>query len=136
MQPKHAILGVVGLVVIGALVTDNGSHDASEAQTGCRTDYLECSDLKQALDENDEILSASTTCQMRAEDRAKYGETEFPWTPFGSAKVDGSNLRQGRIVLVEHDAQFQNGFGAMQNVTVECHYDLISDRVTALDIRE
>ena len=38
------------------------------------------------------------------------------------------------LVLVERDAQFQNGFGAMVHSRVECTYDLAGKKVIDIKI--
>jgi hypothetical protein len=77
-------------------------------------------------------------CQDAANARAKYGEPKWPSHIFGSYRywADGktSNLSEGKAILEEPDAQFQNGFGAWEHVDVLCSYDLENDQVNFVTI--
>jgi hypothetical protein len=45
-------------------------------------------------------------------------------------------MKEGKAVLLESDAQFQNKFGAWAHVRIECSYDLVQERVTDVSISE
>lgn len=78
-------------------------------------------------------------CERAASAHAKYGEPKWPhwYGNFGSyMRKDASFVKEGKAVLLEPDAQFQNRFGAMVHVRVECSYDLANDQVTDVSISE
>jgi hypothetical protein len=51
------------------------------------------------------------------------------WFPFGRFYTGDNYLKTGIVVLIERDAQFSNGFGAMVHSTVTCTYDLNRKKV-------
>jgi len=61
---------------------------------------------------------------MKAETLAKFGSPVWPWFAFGSFYSGDNYVKTGIAVLVEPDAQFQNGFGAMVHSRVVCTYDM------------
>jgi hypothetical protein len=49
---------------------------------------------------------------------------------FGRFYNNSSAAKSGTVTLIENDAQFQNGFGAMVHSTATCTYDLNTKQVT------
>ena len=143
MQAKHVALLFVAFIVGGVIIfgespekSDEADSQSSSAPT-CEEDYTACATLQEAIDNNDRIkITAASRCKIAAEDAAKYGEPEWPWLTFSAARRSQSDLADGRVALVETDAKFQNGFGAMKKVVVVCHYDLIGNEVTKLNVIE
>jgi hypothetical protein len=70
------------------------------------------------------MTHAQASCQVEASSRAKYGTPKRPWMTFGRFYTGSSYIKSGVAILMENDAQFQNGFGAMVHSTVACSYDL------------
>ncbi len=54
--------------------------------------------------------------------------------PFTYFRSGSDYPKTGKAILGEHDAQFQNAFGAMVHSTVECTYDLNAKEVTDVTI--
>ena len=82
-------------------------------------------------------ISAQLSCQRAAEKMAKYGTPQWPhsWIPNFNYFHKGSAYKEtGRAMLIEDDAQFQNGFGAMVHSTVTCTYNLNAETVTDVNI--
>lgn len=78
------------------------------------------------------ISYGQASCKMEAQKLAKYGEPKFPFLPFSSFYKGEGYRKSGIVFLIERDAQFQNGFGAMVHSTVTCRYDL--DRRQVLEV--
>lgn len=114
----------------------NVLKSASEVRkSSCRTNWKACESTSDLIENNNMIGPAKYRCKSAAEDKAKYGEPEWPWFAFGSYYEDSDALENGRLSFVEADAKFQNGYGAYKHVEVECVYDLIEDRVAYVRIR-
>jgi hypothetical protein len=75
-------------------------------------------------------------CKDEASDQARYGTPTWPWLYFGSFLKGTDYVTSGVAVLIEPDAQFQNGFGAMVHSRVVCKYDLRNDRVLSVTVSE
>lgn len=110
---------------------------AQEAQTPtCKSDWTKCKDIEEMADKNSDFRSARWDCERKTTAMAKYGEPKWPKYPFEGYRVYKTDQAAGRIVFAEDDAQFQNGFGAMAHVRIDCEYDLKSKKVTNVDIRQ
>jgi hypothetical protein len=79
--------------------------------------------------------SAKVDCKFAANDQAKYGTPKWPsWgSEFGSFRR-GDDYKSGKVTLIEPDAQFSNGFGAMVHVRATCQYDLREKRVLSVNL--
>ena len=53
---------------------------------------------------------------------------------FGTFLKGNDYVKTGRVVVIEPDARFQNGFGAMARSRVECTYDLNTDKVLRVQL--
>src|SRR5262249_1811131 len=79
---------------------------------------------------NSNARKMQSACKIAANEAAKYGTPKWPSFSFANA-TDESD---GKVRLVEFDAQFQNGFGDWARVTVYCDYDLRNRKVIAIDV--
>jgi len=107
----------------GDLAVTAGKAD-EEAESKCAEDWRECS-LLQSYIHNGFVDDGRSACKRAAQEAARFGEPELPWRSFNS--IQGTReefMRDDIIYLIEDDAQFQNGFGAMQNVKAVCKYSL------------
>ena len=77
-----------------------------------------------------------SACKFAANDKAKYGDPEWPWLAFSAFLKGGDYVKTGRAVAIEPEAKFKNGFNASVRVRVVCVYDLKSDRVQDVSIIE
>jgi len=107
-----------------------------EAASGCEEDWRDCDSLEDFHKNNlEDRAKASRACKLIAESAANYGDPEFPRFPFGTTLVDRNAFAEDGIVnLREEDAQFQNGFGAMVNVMIECAYSLKKETVVDINV--
>lgn len=115
----------VGLVIM--LMVAPPSPEPPE-KIACNKDWHDCADneaLAAAI--NVTYMHARTGCKMAAESQAKYGTPQWPWFAFHAFLPGDDYIKTGKAVLIEHDAQFQNAFGAMQHVRVICTYDMTKD---------
>jgi hypothetical protein len=51
--------------------------------------------------------------QGGSNNRAKYGNPDWPWLPFDAFYKGDNYVTSGIAIAVEPDAQFQSDFGAM-----------------------
>lgn len=72
-------------------------------------------------------------CRQAAEKRARYA-TEWSWTPFKTFSRGDDYPKTGRVVAIDSDVKFQNGFGAMERVRLTCLHDLRSGETVRIDI--
>jgi hypothetical protein len=65
----------------------------------------------------------SVACEHAADAQARYGTPVLPWLPFREPVTGDSAIKAGIITVSEHNATFQNQFGAAQHVTLFCSYN-------------
>ncbi len=94
----------------------------------CRDHWSRCRDNHDVLKTYPAIGEAQVACKSRANSMASYGNPDWPGLPFRETVSGTQAPRTGIITLMEDQARFQNGFGAMARVVVLCSYSL-RDRV-------
>jgi len=107
-----------------------------EEAASCEEEWRECESLRDYHKNNvEDNAKARVACKRAAQEAARFGDPEIPWSPFGTTLVHrDAFMHDGIVHLREKDAQFQNGFGAMQNVIVDCKYSLKTKTVLNLDV--
>lgn len=100
----------------------------------CKSDWRQCSDNSELVNKFEEISHGSLSCQYAAKKLAKYGTPSFPFLSFSNFRSGNDFVRTGLARLVEPDAQFQNGYGALVHSVVTCKYDLNSRQVVDVSI--
>jgi hypothetical protein len=140
----YAVLGVVTIVGLGQLAspdqpTPPPSAPAAAAATTapvspCKSDWTKCADNSDMANNFDGMSTARYECRRQAIDMAKYGTPEFPWLFYFTAFYPGTNYSSGIVTVIETDAQFQNGFGAMVHSRVVCKYDLRTKMVIDVSV--
>ena len=65
---------------------------------------------------------------------AKYGSPSFPFIYFTRFHRGSDYVRTGLATLIEPEAEFQNGYGAMVHSVVTCKYDLNSQQVVDVSV--
>jgi hypothetical protein len=134
VEPRKHVFGKVVLVIgaIGAAiyVAQNIGSGPAAPQTpaeakinACRADWHKCEDNSQMANNWNGWSHVKGECKDAANQMAKYGDPKWPWLAFSSF-YGGSSYTSGKVTVIEPDAQFQNGFGAMAHVQVVCDYDL------------
>lgn len=118
------LIGIVVLIVIGSR-----QEATDKANPTCRTDWRLCADNSDLINNFTDISRGQVSCKMEAEKLAKYGTPKWPWLSFSTFRKGNEYVQTGVAILIEKDAQFQNGFGAMVHSTVTCKYDLKSQTV-------
>lgn len=113
---------VATLILIGSFFSNEPIISSSECKT-----TLQCWGDKHSV-------SAAARCQRPIERLAKYSHK---WTDElvepKMSRFRWKNKEKGIITYLGDKIQFQNGFGAWQNVIYECDYDPATKKV--LDIR-
>jgi hypothetical protein len=112
------LVGIVALIVIGSY------QDGGNKTPSCKSDWHLCSDNADLINNFGDITRGQAYCKIEAEKLAKYGTPKWPWLAFSTFHRGSDYVKTGIAVLLEKDAQFQNGFGAMVHSTVTCRYDL------------
>lgn len=139
VRGRDMLLGVVLLIAIGFGITKCSSGSDSEKAADvakAEHDAAACkTDLQCWGDKN--IAAASVYCKDDIERLAKYS---VKWTD-GSFETKMSRFRwsdqsKGIVTYLGDKAQFQNGFGAYQNVIYECDFDPASKAVLDVRVRE
>lgn len=124
-------LGFIGLVA----VVGNSEDDKEKANPTCKSNWHLCSDNADLVNNYTGISLGQIRCEAEAKEQARYGEPKFPsFEAFGTFYRGDDYVKNGMVTLVEKEAQFQNGFGAMVHSTVICKYDLNAEKVIDVNI--
>lgn len=131
---RDTVIGFIVLVVIIAAIV---SHDSPSDKTtppapilpSCKSDWRLCADNADLVNNFSGISKAQAACKLAAEKLAKYGDPDFPWLSFSTFYNGNTYLKSGVVTLIEKNAKFSNGFGAMVHTAVECSYDLAAKKV-------
>jgi hypothetical protein len=107
---------------------------AEAAKEACRSNWASCADNSQIANNYRGWDLAKVRCKREAESRARFGTPVWPWLSFSTYRSGTDYVKTGIGVLIEPDAQFQNGFGAMVHTKVTCSYSLVLEQVTNIDI--
>ena len=126
-----AIAALFGFLAIGS---GDGNSNLSESQKACKESYTMCASQRDLMEYSSEVTNARIECKMQAERLAKYGDPDFPWSPFHSYLPSENSANTGVITLFEKDAKFMNGFGAMKRSVVMCKYNLRTGTVIDLAV--
>jgi DNA-directed RNA polymerase subunit RPC12/RpoP len=138
--PKKANRGCASLLVIGlvfivaAVILGDRTKQNEKANPTCKSDWHLCFDNADIVNNYEGISMGQVSCKMEAQKLAKYGEPKFPFLSFSTFYRGDSYRKDGIVSLIEKDAQFQNGFGAMVHSTVICRYDLARQKVLDVNI--
>lgn len=134
---------VVGLLVVLAIgygvvhfaSSDDKKSDSAAAAKAAQDEAACKKDLSCWGEKN--LAAASVYCKPEIEKLAKYS---VKWTD-GALEMKMSRYRWAKkeaetVTYLGDKAQFQNGFGAYQNVVYECDFDPASKSVQDVRIRE
>jgi hypothetical protein len=124
----YAIFGFVALFIGIALLAPE------RPMQPCEADWRKCSVNSDIVNQFSGMTTARVACRMAADKLARFGDPQWPTLYFHSYIPGGDGPETGRIILIEPDARFQNGFGAMAHTRVACHYDLRDERVLDVQI--
>jgi len=149
LGPIAFILAACGVLIFVAAATGpHGQEVAPKAEAAaspaltqpiCKDDWRSCASDEELANTWGGMTHAQVGCKFAANARAKYGEPKWPsrFDKFGSyMRADKSFVSEGKAILIEKDAQFQNRFGAMVHVRVECSYDLVNNLVSDVSLSE
>ena len=101
----------------------------------CKKDWKKCVDNAMLVNNFSGMYKVKAACKTEANARAKYGSPDWSWGSFGTYYVGDRYVKSGLVEVVDNQVKFQNAFGAMKKSSVNCVYDLKSERVTALSVR-
>jgi hypothetical protein len=129
------ILALLVGVAIFSTTPKSDDNSRTSTDTACKTDWAKCADNSEMANHFEGWTRAQDLCQRAANEQARYGTTTvWPWVAFGRFRRGTDYVNSGIAVLIERDAQFQNGFGAMVHSEVVCTYDLRAEKVTNISI--
>jgi hypothetical protein len=130
------VLLLIAVFVILALFDDNSGpkREGIDQTNGagasdCKADWSKCKNNSEIANDYEGMTTAQVACKFYASKLAKYGEPNWPWLSFSHFTPGDDAPRTGVLHLREPDAQFQNQFGAMAHVDVDCSYDLKNKKV-------
>jgi hypothetical protein len=130
-------LAIAGLIAMGAAGNAPSREDVAEkANPTCKSDWKLCkSNLEVILTYKYGHSWPQHQCLEAAKRSAKFGTPVFPdwWKAFDKLALQ-QPAELGTVRLLEDDAQYQNGFGAMAHVQVVCDYSFASDNVVNIQI--
>ena len=135
-KKRSGCLGAIVLsVILIWLIGSYGSKDSPQSPSSpCKSDWTRCTDNADLVNNYSNWVSVQVRCKSEATKQARYGTPVWPWLSFSTFLKGTDYVATGRVVEIENDAQFQNGFGAMVHSEVRCIYDLKTDRVISVDI--
>ena len=135
---RLALFVVGGLVVLAYFAQDkDNTAVTTPAAPSCKNDWHHCIDNTELVNNFEHISRMRINCRDDANKLTKYGDPKWPsYSYFGSYVSNEHFLPSKRITLIEKDAQFQNGFGAYQHMSVRCVYDLEGDKVVSVNLME
>lgn len=125
--------GVIFAIII-LFIAMSSDQPKTPQQANCASDWHKCSDNAEIANNYRDWSLAQVRCKRVATEQAKYGTPQWPTLYFGSFKGGSDFLKTGTAILIEPDAQFQNGFGAMVHSRVVCTYDLNAKEVKNVSI--
>jgi hypothetical protein len=136
---RRVITLFLAICVLGWIGAKLGSGGNSGRMTttvpSCETDWMRCANNSDLVNIYLKNYSAQDACKAEAIERARYGDPKFPSLYyFGTFYTGDEYPKTGIAILIEKDAQYQNGFGAMAHSQVTCTYDLRAKRVVSVDI--
>jgi hypothetical protein len=126
-------VGVSVLVILVLYILVGLVGTSTPVAPTCKSDWTKCADNRDMANNFDGWFHVQYGCKTAATDRAKYGTPEWP-SFFFSSFYPGTNFSTGIVTLIEPDAKFQNGFGAMVHSRVQCEFDLRADKVINVTI--
>jgi hypothetical protein len=101
-------------------------------QDSCATSWRNCADNADLINNFEGMTEIRTACKLAIDEAATYGEPDWGgWltVPFGKFCEGNDYVENGIVRLIDDEVKLQNGFGAMANATVHCHYDLTKGEV-------
>jgi hypothetical protein len=130
------IIVLIGLVVgFSYLGGEKGEKGGGNPIISCTSDWHKCVDNADLVNHYLSNHSAQDSCKQEAESLAKYGTPKFPFLYYFDTFYKGDQYpKTGIAVLIEKDAQYSNGFGAMVHSTATCTYDLNQKKVVTVNI--
>ncbi|HEU5048596.1 MAG TPA: hypothetical protein VFT64_12225 [Rickettsiales bacterium] len=130
----NTVLGVVFLGIIFWTLKPETKERTPQEQA-CVEDWKKCADNLQMANNYHNWFHVQYICKQAAIKGAQYGTPEFPqFESFGRLRDGTDYVETGVVFVYEPDAKFQNAFGAMQHVGVECQYDLNKNEVVSVNI--
>jgi len=132
-RPPVGFFVFAGIIIaVGATVIAKLDREDKKPPS-CATEWSLCATNADMANQYRDWTMAQVLCKSAATGQARYGSPSFPWLSFSSF-LKGTTYKSGIATLIEPDAQFPNGFGAMVHSQVSCQYDLVAKRVLNVTI--
>ncbi len=136
--PVVVLVGIAGIMVAGknstASVVSVDSAKPVQEEHSCKTDWKRCKDNSDLANNYSEYTDARTSCEIAANTKAKFGDPEWSWVPFGKFIPGNSIINLHNILMIDDSVKFQNEYGAMAHVSVNCLYNFETKKVETLDL--
>jgi len=115
-------------------ISDYASYSNENA---CKENWQLCNNNAELVNNYKNWYNVTYQCKKAAISLAKYGTPELPSVfPFSTFYNGEGYVETGIVLAYEKEAKFQNMYGAMAHVTVECKYDLNKEEVVYVRIME
>jgi hypothetical protein len=90
----------------------------------CKSEWIACSTTEMLMNNYSGVSQIQEQCEKATGMLAKW-DYQFTYSPpYTSFYDSASDLKDGKLRLVDDDVKFQNGFGAWRRISVVCYYDL------------
>ena len=94
------------------------------AEKYCKSDWTACATTEMLIENYSGISQIRSKCERATGMVAKW-DYQFVYSPaYTSYYNSESDLKEGKLRLIDNDVKFQNGFGAWRKLAVVCYYDL------------
>lgn len=100
----------------------------------CKTDWTACLNTEMLVNNYQEYDSIAIRCENATKRIAKWDIDFGRYNSFRSFYNSETDIKEGRIRLIDNDVKFQNGFGAWRRVPVICYYDLKNEIATVVEM--
>lgn len=138
--------GALAVIIVGVIVylafkggkQDGGTNIAADvtAQNTCKENWSICADNADFINNYSKMFDAKYACKIATNKRARFGDPEWSWVPFGKFRKGNDFPKTGVVKLVDDDVRIPNMFGAKLHGFVECWYDFKSESATIVDLSE
>lgn len=142
----YVTAGVVAAVALTTLTitfafqaADKSAASAARAELvsapvtpSCKNNWMYCQDNEDMVENYFPLYKAQSACEWETKKLANFGSPQFNWGAFGGYAKGDDYKKLGKVLLIDDDVKFQNGFGAYQRTKIYCVYNLRTSKVESV----